>query len=123
MHMVRFAPKERKPGDHIRAEDWNSMQREIRDDLAQLEETARVLGHRKGTFVARGIASHDIFVTLNWDTEPQVFVQLLFPLDRTEGKRFRCYAHEASKSGFRVYALSEDGMTPGIAEWFAIGIK
>lgn len=122
--MVRFAPKERKPGDHIRSDDWNSMQKEIRDDLLQLEETTRILGHRKGVFVARGIASHDIFVTLNWDTEPQVFVQLLFSLDRGETKkRYRCYAHEVSKSGFRVYALSDDGMTPGIAEWFAIGIK
>jgi len=123
--MVRFTPKERKPGDHIRADDWNSMQREVRDDLLQLEETARILGHRKGILVARGIASHDVFVTLNWDTEAQVLVQFLFPLDqRTDPKkRFKCYAHETSKSGFRIYALSDDGMAPGMAEWFAIGIK
>jgi len=121
--MVRFTPKEKKPGDHIRAEDWNSIQREIRDDLLQLEESIRVVSHRKGVLIARGIASHDIFVTLNWDTEPQVFMQCLFPLDAPGEKKFRCYAHEVSRSGFRVFALSEDGVTPGVVEWFAVGIK
>ena len=127
--MVRFAPRERKAGDLIRSEDWNQIQRDIHEDLNELEHGVEKAGTRQGVVVARGIASHDVFVKLGWEVVPQLFLRLLYgfgetgPSEATSGTGWEVRGDEVGEAGFRVKAIRSDGGETGAVEWIALGVK
>jgi len=127
--MVRFAPRERKAGDLIRSEDWNQIQRDIHEDLNELEDGVEKAGSRQSIVVARGIASHDIYVRLGWDVPPQLFLRLLYglgeagPSEATSQTGWEVRGEEVSEAGFRVKAIRSDGGETGAVEWIALGVR
>jgi hypothetical protein len=127
--MVKFAPREKKPGDLIRSEEWNQIQRDIHEDLTDLEDGVLRAESRPAVLVARGIASHEVYVQLGWDVQPQVFTRLLYVLGEAGGGgspwsgEWDVGVDELSPSGFRVRAVRGDLQETGAVEWVALGVR
>ncbi len=108
--MVEFKPRERKAGDLIRSDEWNAVQREIRDDLQGLEDGLARAESRPSVLAARGYASHDVYVSLGWDVEPQLFVRLSHAFSGAAAGEAEAVAgwdvsaEERTPAGFRVRA-------------------
>jgi len=118
-----FEPKLKSPGDLIQAEEWNDIQEEIKDDLMNLVNGIEVLSRKSSTMIASGIASHDVFVELNWEIRPHVMLSSSGTVNEVESNfNMVCYPHDISSSGFRVFAQSRDGKVDGIVNWIALGV-
>jgi hypothetical protein len=119
-----FTPRKKGPGDLIMADDWNSIQFEIKDDLTTLTSAFNNLAGKSSFLIASGVSSHDMYVELNWGLRPHVLLSYSGPLngDPESQKSIRCYPYEISEKGFRVFAQSDDGMEKGIVNWIAIGV-
>lgn len=118
-----FEPRIKNPGDLILSEEWNDMQEEIKDDLLSLVHSVETLSTRSSTMIASGIASHGIFVELDWKVQPHVLLSPSGILDEIDGNiHMICYPHDVSSRGFRVFAKSQDGSVKGIVNWIAIGV-
>jgi hypothetical protein len=127
--MVKFAPRERKAGDLIRSDEWNQIQRDIHEDLGALEDGLARAREKPSVVVARGIASHDVYVRLGWDAEPQLFIRLIYgfgetgPSEATAQAGWDVRAEEVTPAGFRVKAVRGDGGETGAVEWIALGVR
>jgi hypothetical protein len=121
--MVKFKPIIKKPGDLILSEDWNTIQRDVSDDLKSLETMINAISKKGFLIVASGVASHGLYVKLNWDVKPSVILSLSGTLkDVVPAGTFRCFPYNISPDGFSIYALSDTG-EEGIVNWLAIGVK
>lgn len=119
-----FKPRFKSPGDLIQSDDWNDMQEEIKDDLLSLANAVEVLGAKSSTMIASGIASHRIFVELEWDVRPHILLSPSGTIAETESYvNMICYAHDISTRGFRVFCQSQDGKVNGIVNWVAIAVS
>ena len=119
-----FEPRLKSPGDLIQAEEWNDIQEEIKDDLMNLVNGIELLSRKSSTMIASGIASHDVFVELNWEVQPHIILSPSGTVNEVEGNiNFVCYPHDISSSGFRVFAQSQDGKADGIVNWIALGVS
>ena len=117
-----FEPRLKKPGDLILSEEWNDIQEEIKGDLTNIVCALEDAATRSSTIIASGIASHGVFVELNWDVRPHVILSPGGTINGGEGKtNLFCYPHDLSSKGFRVFSQTRDGKTSGIVNWIAIG--
>ncbi len=118
-----FEPRLKSPGDLIQAEEWNDIQEEIKDDLMNLNNGIELLSKKSSTMIASGIASHGVFVELDWEVQPHVILSPSGTVDEVEDNmNLICYPHDISSSGFRVFAQSRDGKVSGIVNWIAFGV-
>jgi hypothetical protein len=119
-----FAPRKKGAGDLIMADDWNNIQYEIKDDLANIVSAVNSLASKSQFFIASGVTSHDMFVELNWGVKPHVLLSYSGPMNGSKDskKLIRCYPFDISIKGFRVYAQSDDGKEKGIVNWIAFGV-
>jgi hypothetical protein len=77
-------------------------------------------------FLAAGVASHGIFVELNWEIKPIVLMSFSGTVKKIENSnnfQYRCYPYEVSSKGFKVYARSIDCKTDCIVNWIAFNLK
>ena len=121
----QFEPRIRKAGELILANDWNDMQIELKNDLQILATALNLLGEHSKILLATGIASHGIFIELNWESKPVVMMSVSGSINEVEGDSepgFRCYPYEISPQGFKVYARSIDGNINCIVNWIAFSI-
>ena len=117
-----FEPRLKKPGDLILSEEWNDIQEEIKRDLMNIVNAVEDVGAKSSTINASGIASHGVFVELNWDGQPHVILSPSGTFGKVEGQmNLYCYPHDISSKGFRVFSQTQDGKTAGIVNWIAIG--
>jgi len=119
-----FTPRKKEPGDLIMADDWNFIQNEIKDDLSSITSAVNDLAGKSSFLIASGVASHNMFVELNWGVKAHVILSYNGPLNGTTGSKkiVRCYPFDISEKGFRIYAQSDDGKEKGIVNWIAIGV-
>jgi len=117
-----FEPRLKKPGDLILSEEWNDIQEEIKRDLTNIVNAVEDVGGRSSLIIASGIASHGIFVELNWEIQPHVILSPGGTIERNEGKgTLFSYPHDISSKGFRVFSQTQDGKTAGSVNWIAMG--
>ena len=118
-----FEPRLKSPGDIILSDDWNDMQEDIKDDLVSISHAVEMLSGKSSTMIASGIASHGVFVELEWDVQPHVLLSPSGTVGEAEGySNMICYAHDLSSRGFREFSQSRDGKVKGIVNWIAIGV-
>lgn len=119
-----FIPRKKDPGDLIIADDWNSIQIEIKDDLNTIISAVNSIASKSQFLIASGVSSHGMFVQLNWGVKPHVLLSFSGPLGSSSngGKSIRCYPYDISAKGFRIHSQSDDGKEKGIVNWIAFGV-
>lgn len=121
-----FSPRKKGPGDIIQADDWNSIQFEIKDDLTSLASALNSLAAKSSFLIASGVSSHDMFIELNWGVKPHILLSYSGTINGSASVDtsipIRCYPYEITEKGFRVFAQSDDGKEKGIVNWIAIGV-
>ncbi len=119
-----FVPRKKGPGDLIMAEDWNNIQIEIKDDLSNLVSAVNKIASKSQFLIASGVSSHDMYIQLNWGVKPHVILSYSGLINGISDavQNIRCYPHDISGKGFRIYAQSDDGKQKGIVNWIAFGV-
>ena len=119
-----FSPKKKGPGDLIQADDWNNIQFEIKDDLANITSAVNTLAKQSSFLIASGVSSHSMYIELNWGFKPHVMLSFSGPMNSSSESvnPIRCYPYDISAKGFRIHSQSDDGKEKGIVNWIAIGV-
>lgn len=122
----QFEPRIKKPGELILATDWNNIQTELKDDIDVLSKTLNLLASHSSILMASGIASHGIYVELNWNSKPIILLSLsgtVTEFENGEISKFRCFPYDIVPKGFKIHALTDDGLHKAIVNWIAFGKK
>ena len=119
-----FTPRRKGAGDLIRADDWNDIQTEIKDDLCNIVAIVNSLTTKSQFLIASGVSSHEMYIQLNWGVKPHVLVSFSGYMESADDPRMpvRCYPRDITGKGFRIYAQSDDGAEKGIVNWIAFGV-